>query len=56
MRTVGDDKVVRIAFEHNGCCYSAKWYYNLSVRESIKRAKKVYGLTGKHNVKVIIKS
>ena len=46
------DKVIRVVLTYKGAKTSPRWYYNLSEREAIKRAKKVYNLTGKHNVTV----
>ena len=47
------DKTIRVALTHNGNKYSPRWYYNLGKKEAIKRTKKVYDLTGKHNVIVV---
>jgi hypothetical protein len=54
MKTIGDDTVVRVTLVHAGKRYSTQWYYNLSVRESVKRSKRVHGLTGKHGVTVLL--
>lgn len=54
MRTVGDDKVVRVVAQYDGQHYPKRWYYNLSVREAIRRYKVFYGIKGKRGVEINI--
>lgn len=51
MRTYGDDKITIVSLKHKGNIYRTPWFYGaISKKETVKRAKRLHGLTGKHNV------
>ena len=51
MRTYGDDKITIVSLKHKGNKYSTPWFYGaISKKEAVKRAKRIHGLIGKHNV------
>lgn len=55
MRTYGDDKVTIVSLKHKGNKYKTPWFYGaISKKEAVRRAKRLHGLTGKHNVIVNI--